>query len=202
MATLKERLLKWKETRTIWQKAGDIIFWILLVLLILPGPRKAIATTVNRVVLHIKTPGMIAEDKQVLLTSNDYNWVLQDAKGEPVHFQDFKNRVVFLNFWATWCPPCVAELPEIRRAYEKYGESVVFLLVTGQEPDVVHAFMEKYGYDLPVVYTVTPSPQVFEHTSIPTTYIISPEGKIVVKKKGAVNWDSKGTDRIVRQLLR
>jgi thiol-disulfide isomerase/thioredoxin len=202
MATLKERLIKWKETRTIWQKAGDIIFWILLVLLILPGPRKTIATTVNRVVLHIKTPGMIAEDKQVLLTGNDYNWVLKDANGEPLYFEDFKDRVIFLNFWATWCPPCVAELPEIRKAYEKHGGSVMFLLVTGQEPDVVNAFMEKHGYDLPVVYPVTPSPRVFEHTSIPTTYIISPEGRIVVKKKGAVNWDSRGTDRIFGQLLR
>lgn len=193
MATVKERFLKWKESRNRWQKAGDVAFWILLVILIIPGPRKAISITVNRVALNIKSPGMMAADKQVQLSETDYNWT-------PL--ASLKDRVVFLNFWATWCPPCVAELPEIQKAYEKHGESVAFLLVTSQEPSVVEAFMEKHGYDLPVVYTEYAAPKVFTHRAIPTTYIISPEGKIVVKKSGAVNWDSKSTDRIFKQLLR
>jgi thiol-disulfide isomerase/thioredoxin len=202
MVKLKERWVKWKETRSLWQKAGDIFFWALLILLILPGPRKVISTAVNRAVLHIKTPGMIAEDKQTELTSRDYQWVLQNARGEPLEVQTLRERVIFLNFWATWCPPCIAELAEIQRAYEKHGSSVAFLLVTDQEPGTVEAFMEKHGYDLPVAYSGTPAPPIFEHGSIPTTYIISREGKIVVKKKGAVNWDSRGTDRIFEQLLR
>ncbi len=202
MATVKERFLKWKETRNRWQKAGDVAFWILLVMLIIPGPRKTIATTVNRVALNIKSPGMMAADKQVQLSESDYNWTLETEEGEPLLLASLKEQVVFLNFWATWCPPCVAELPEIQRAYEKHGDSVAFLLVTNQERSVVEAFMQKHGYDLPVVYTQNAAPQAFTHRAIPTTYIISPEGKIVVKKSGAVNWDSKGTDKIFRQLLR
>ena len=202
MATLKERLDKWKETRSFWKKAGDVTFWILLVLLIIPGPRKAIVTTVNRVVLQVKSPGIMSEAKQVHLSDTDFNWALHDRDGKPVSMQSLQGEVVFLNFWATWCPPCVAELPEIQRAWEKHGESVAFLLVTTQEPSVVEAFMEKHGYDLPVVYTRTPPPAVFEHRSIPTTYIISKEGKIVVKKSGAINWDSRGTDRVFKQLVR
>jgi thiol-disulfide isomerase/thioredoxin len=202
MVKLKERWVKWKETRSLWQKAGDIIFWILLILLILPGPRKVITTAVNRVVLHLKTPGMIAEDKQMELNSRDYQWVLHDARGEPLEVQTLRDRVIFLNFWATWCPPCIAELAEIQGAYEKHGGSVAFLLVTDQDPGVVEAFMEKHGYDLPVAYSSTPAPPIFEHGSIPTTYIISREGKIVVRKRGAVNWNSRGTDRIFEQLLR
>ena len=202
MSTLKKRLLKWKETRTLWQKAGDILFWLLLILLILPGPRKVISTNLNRVVLQIKTPGMIAEEKQVSLNDEDYQWVLSDDQGAPVYMHNLRNRVIFLNFWATWCPPCVAELPEIQKAYEKHGDSVVFLLVTNQEPGVVNAFLEKHGYDLPVVYAGTPAPRAFESGAIPTTYILSREGKIAVKKRGAVNWDSKGTDRIFEHLLR
>jgi thiol-disulfide isomerase/thioredoxin len=202
MSTLKERLVKWKETRSFWQKAGDLFFWVLLVVLIIPGPRKVISTSINRVALHMKNPGLMAEEKQVQLHDGDYQWLLRDRNGEPVTMQSMQHSVIFLNFWATWCPPCVAELPEIRKAYEKHGTSVEFLLVTNQEPDVVEAFMEKHAYDLPVAYSVTPAPQVFEHGSIPTTYIISREGKIVVKKTGAVNWDSRGTDSIFEQLLR
>jgi thiol-disulfide isomerase/thioredoxin len=202
MATLKERFLKWKETRSVLQKAGDVAFWLLLILLIIPGPRKVISTAINRVVLQIKTPGLMAEEKQTVLAAGDYNWILQDGSGEPFYLQNHRNKVIFLNFWATWCPPCVAELPEIQRAYEKHGEKVEFMLVTNQEPEVVEPFLQKHSYKLPVLYARTPAPQVFEHGSIPTTYIISGEGKIAVKKSGAVNWDSRGTDRIFDKLVR
>jgi hypothetical protein len=61
--------------------------------------------------------------------------------------------------------------------------------------------MEKHGYNLPVLYPGTVPPEVFASQSIPTTYIISRNGKIVTKKTGAVNWDSRATDRIFEQLL-
>jgi thiol-disulfide isomerase/thioredoxin len=132
----------------------------------------------------------------------DYGWAFSDSEGVPYYLNELRGRVIFLNFWATWCPPCVAELPEIQRAYEKYGKDVFFLLITNQEHEVVESFMEKHGYDLPVYYPATPPTAVFQTTSIPTTFIISRQGKIVTKKTGAVNWDSRATDRIFRELLR
>ena len=202
MATIKERFTKWKESRSTGQKIGDIFFWVLLILLIIPGPRRVISTSINRIALNIKSPAMIDKGKQISLTESDYKWGLHKDDGAPVDLSQYRDKPVFLNFWATWCPPCVAELPEIQKAWEKHGSSVEFLLVTNQEPAVVKAFMEKHGYTLPVHYTGSAAPRVFEHSSIPTTYILSPEGKIVVKKKGAVNWDSKGTDRIFEYLIR
>ncbi len=202
MATIKERITKWKESRNTWQKAGDIFFWVLLILLIIPGPRRVISTSINRLALNIKTPGMIPEDKQASLSESDYQWPIQNEEGEVLTLSQLADRPVFLNFWATWCPPCVAELPEIQKAWEKHGASVAFLLVTNQEPAVVEAFMKKHGYTVPVHYASAAAPRVFDHRSIPTTYILSRDGKIVVHKKGAVNWDSKGTDRIFEQLLR
>jgi thiol-disulfide isomerase/thioredoxin len=202
MAKLKERFGHWKESRSAWQKAGDIFFWALLVALILPGPRKVVATNLHRVVLQVKSPGMVPETKQTILETTDYQWILSDRKGNRISLQDYRGQVVFINFWATWCPPCVAELPEIHRAYEKYGGSVAFLLVSSQEPPVVEAFLEERGYDLPVVYATQPVPEAFAHSAIPTTYILSRDGRIAVKKTGAMNWDSKGTVRIFEQLLR
>lgn len=202
MPTLKERFSKWKESRTGIQKFGDIFFWLLLILLIIPGPRKVISTGINRVALQIKSPAKIPEAKQISLGESDYNWTLLNSDGAMVKLSDYRDKPVFLNFWATWCPPCVAELPEIQRAWEKHGNSVEFLLVTNQEAAVVEAFMEKHGYSVPVHYAAAAAPGVFNHNSIPTTYILSPEGKIVVNKKGAINWDSKGTDRIFESLIR
>ena len=202
MATLKEKFNNWKEKRSLWQKVLDVLFWLLLILLILPGPRKVIATNVNRVFLHLKGPGLLSEDKQVEVTDLDFHWVLGSAKSEPYFLSDLHGQVIFLNFWATWCPPCVAELPEIQKLYEKWGDKVVFMLATNESPEVVKAFMEKHGYVLPVFYIGTQPPEKLAHNSYPTTFIISRDGRVVSKKKGAANWDSRATEKIFEELLK
>jgi len=203
MAKLKERFMKWKENRSLWQKAGDILFWVLIILLLIPGPRKAILTTLNRVVLNAKSPRMMNEEKQERLTGLDYNWVLARAENEPFYFSKVRDEVVFVNFWATWCPPCVAEMPEIQSLYRKWGEKVVFMLVTNEEPAIVNAFMEKNNYKMPVFFWdgVQP-PGALSFRGYPTTFIISKDGRVVSRKTGAANWDSKATERIFEELLK
>ena len=202
MATLKKRFTKWKENRSIWQKAGDILFWVLIILFLVPGPRKAIVTNLNRVVLNIKVPRMIDEEKQEVLTDLDYNWTLAWAENEPFYFSNFRNEVVFLNFWATWCPPCVAEMSEIQELYKKYGNRVAFMLVTSEKPDVVNAFMEKNQYQMPVFYLASEPPKALSFSAFPTTFIISRDGHVVSKKTGAANWNSKATEKILEELLK
>lgn len=201
MTSLKERFLNWKNKRSVWQKITDILFWILLLLLIIPGTRKVISTGVNKALLLVKSPGMVSEENQQTLSDQDYYWVLGTERGEPYYFSEHRDQVVFLNFWATWCGPCIAELPEIQRAYDTFGHEVNFLLVTNQQPSVVEPFLKERGYDLPVYYMGTSVPEVFRSDRIPTTYIISREGKIVSEKTGAVNWDSKATYRLFEELL-
>jgi len=202
MSTIKERLVKWKETRSVWQKVTDILFWLLLVLLIIPGPRKVIATGVNKVFLQVKTPGLEKEENQEYITDLEYGWILAWDQNEPFYFSNTQNEVVFLNFWATWCPPCVAELPEIKKLYEKWGDKVVFMLVTNEKPEVVKAFMEKHDYVLPVFYVGTQIPETLAHSSLPTTFIISKDGKVVTRKKGAAKWNSRATEKIFEELLK
>jgi len=203
MATLKERFTKWKENRSIWQKALDILFWLLIIMFLVPGPRKAIRTTVNRVVLNVKTPRIINEEKQELLSDLDYNWTLAWAENEPFYFSNFRDEVVFINFWATWCPPCVAEMSEIQELYKKYGTRVAFMLVTNDKPEVVNAFMEKNQYQLPVFYLAgMQTPKALSFSGFPTTFIVSRDGHVVSKKTGAANWDSKATEKIFEELLK
>jgi len=201
MPTLKDRFNKWKE-RSRWQKAGDIVFWMLIILFLIPGPRKAILTGMNRAVLHVKTPSLIKEEKQELLSDLDYNWVLAWGRNQPYYFSNLRDRVIIVNYWATWCPPCVAEMPELQSLYRKYGDRVEFVLVTGEKPETVEAFMEKHQYEMPVYYLATQPPEKLSFSAYPTTFIISKDGHIVSKKTGAVNWDSRATRRILDQLLR
>jgi thiol-disulfide isomerase/thioredoxin len=182
MPTLKERFTKWKENRSIWQKVGD---------------------NLNRAVLQIKAPRMIDEEKQEVLSDMDYNWTLAWAENEPFYFSNFRNQVVFINFWATWCPPCVAEMPEIQELYKKYGSRVAFMLVTNEKPEVVEAFMEKNQYKMPVFYLAgIQPPQALSFSAFPTTFIISKDGHVVSKKTGAANWNSKATEKILEELLK
>jgi len=202
MPDIKERFQNWKESRSTGQKAGDIFFWVLLLLLIIPGPRKAIATTVNRVAMHMKGPGLVPEDRQVTLADSSWEWQLATEQGVRLSLSEFRGKPVLLNFWATWCPPCVAELPSIEKSWEKHGDEVAFLLVTNQEPTVVKAFMEKHDYSFPVHYSTASAPPELAHSSIPTTYLLSPEGKIIIQKKGALNWNSRAIDKVYKDLLR
>ena len=202
MPSLKERFISWKEKRSLWQKIGDILFWMLIILFLIPGPRKAIMTNVNRAVLHIKTPKTINAEKQERLTDLDYNWILAWGENEPYYFSNLRDKVIFVNFWATWCPPCVAEMPELQSLYRKYGDRVAFVLVTNEDQDVVEAFMEKNKYLMPVFYMATNPPESLAFSGYPTTFIISKEGHIVSRKTGAVNWDSKATHRILDELLK
>jgi thiol-disulfide isomerase/thioredoxin len=203
MTTLKERYTKWKEKRSAWQKAGDILFWILIILLLIPGPRKVIVTNLNRVVLKVKTPRIMDEKKQERLADMDYNWTLAWDKNEPFYFSSFRDQVIFINFWATWCSPCVAEMPEIQSLYQKWGDKVAFMLVTGEKPEVVKAFMDKNKYRMPVFYLANiPPPKALSFRGYPTTFIISKDGKVVSRKTGAANWDSKATEKIFEELLR
>ena len=203
MATLKERYSKWKETRSKWQKAGDVFFWLLLILLIIPGPRKVISTSVNKVMLNVKNPGIEKEENQQQLNDLDYNWTLAWAENEPFYFTNFRDEVIFINFWATWCAPCVAEMSEIQELYKKFGSKVAFMLVTSEKPEVVNAFMEKNQYQMPVFYLAgIQPPQALSFSAFPTTFIISRDGQVVSKKTGAANWDSKATETIFEELLK
>ncbi len=73
-------------------------------------------------------------DKSKRVKLSTYNRQLKDVKGHKVDFNSFKNRVVVVNFWATWCPPCIAEMPAFEKLYQDYKKDVVFLLVANDDP--------------------------------------------------------------------
>ena len=125
--------------------------------------------------------------------------VLNDQFGVEHKLEDYKGKVVFLNFWATWCPPCKAEMPDIQKLYEKYqGEDsdVVVLGIAapglGKEKskEEIADFLEENGYTYPVLMDV--DGRYFNELRImsyPTTYMITKEGKIFGYVSGAITED-------------
>lgn len=122
------------------------------------------------------------------------NFYLKGLNGRKFELKDFKGKVIFLNFWATWCGPCKEEMPSIEKLYQQFIEKdFVFLTISvdyeGKKP--VKEFIEKQRYTFPVL--LDPKCKVldlYEVKGIPTTIIIDKKGKMVGKAIGPRNWTS------------
>jgi len=121
------------------------------------------------------------------------SWELQDADGKTIHSSDFKGKVVVLDFWATWCPPCKAEIPgfiALQNEYGKKGLAVIGISVDEGGAAVVKEFAQKIGMNYTVVLADEKTPQAFGGIeAIPTTFIIDREGRIVTKHLGFTEKD-------------
>ena len=89
----------------------------------------------------------------------------------------------------------------LQNLYNDYGDKVAFMLVAQDKTEKVAAFIEKKGYDLPVYYSMTEPPNVLTSKSIPTTYVINKEGKIIVAETGAADWNSEKIRNLLDELI-
>ncbi len=144
---------------------------------------------------------VVKEGMQVSL--DNYDWDLQDTHGKEFDFRDQEGKVVLVNFWATWCPPCVAEMPSLQELYNGYGDQVVFMFVAQDKPEKVEAFLKKHGYEgLPVYYARTEAPSLLASKLLPSTYIIDKEGKIRVAETNAADWNTDKIKSLLDGLLK
>ncbi len=128
------------------------------------------------------------------LRSSDYDFTLAQLDGEELRLGKYKGKVLFINFWASWCPPCVAEMPTIENLYGEVGdhEDIRFLLISLDENhQKARNFMERKDFPMPYMFPVSGFPGVFEHQYIPTTFIVSKEGQIVYKREGIADYSSE-----------
>lgn len=197
--TLKERFDNYRKKKSPFSIASDIIFILLLIALLFPSSRMAVVSTIKRITLF--APSAISPENREALSETVYLWPFENQNGERATLSAMEGEVVFLNFWATWCPPCVAEMPSMQKLYDAYGEKVTFVLMTNEKRKVVDAFMDKKSYDMPIYYNRTPVPEELRTGSIPTTYIISKEGEIVLEKKGAAKWHSSKVKNMLDDLI-
>jgi thiol-disulfide isomerase/thioredoxin len=107
---------------------------------------------------------------------------LTELNGNPIELSSLKGKPVFMNFWATWCPPCVAEMPFINELYPEYKDKVQFVMVSVDDPkdkDKVVNFIADKGFTFPV-YTAEQADiaKAYNIQGIPTTYIINDKGNI------------------------
>lgn len=109
--------------------------------------------------------------------------------GTQVKLSDLRGKPVFLNFWATWCPPCVGEMPHFQTLYPKYGNDIQFLAVSvDNTQEAAKNFIGEKGYSFPVAWDKDKSAsRTYKVSAIPTSILIDAEGKIIKKNLGSMN---------------
>lgn len=123
----------------------------------------------------------------------DYDFQLVNAGGKTVPFEEFRGKTVFVNLWATWCPPCIAEMPDIQQLYDTMGEDVTFIMISlDKEPATALQFVEKRRFTFPIYFPKYGLPVSYNSSSIPTTFILSPDGKIVSEHRGMAKYNTSG----------
>ncbi|MGD8743695.1 MAG: TlpA disulfide reductase family protein [Granulosicoccaceae bacterium] len=164
------------------------IFPLLLILAALAGPTPAIAAQPN--VLH-PVKGQPAAPE----------FELKDIDDQLHRLVDYRGKVVIVNFWATWCPPCRFELPSMEKLWQATQDKDVVMLAIniGEDADTIFTFTSDYPVSFPLLMdrdsTVI---QQYPVLGVPTTFVIDPQGRIVYRAVGTREWDDPA---IIRAIL-
>lgn len=135
------------------------------------------------------------------VTQWDYGMTARELDGAEVDFQAFRGRVLILNFWATWCAPCIAEMPSLARLAESTADVDVVLACITREPEkVVTAFALKRELEVPIFRLEGDPPEPFATRAIPATFIVDRRGTIAFRHVGAAAWDDEQVVEFVRGL--
>jgi len=129
------------------------------------------------------------------------SFAARDLDGRDVSPATWRGKVTIVNFWATWCPPCRAEIPDLVALQEKYRDKVQVIGVSEDEepPDVVRKFAAQYKMNYPIVMTTPEIRKAFPGVSaLPTSFIVDPEGRVMQRHIGMLN--ARTTDAEARSL--
>jgi thiol-disulfide isomerase/thioredoxin len=131
----------------------------------------------------------------------DYALGLETAEGTSLDAGSLRGRTVFLNYWATWCGPCRAEMPSIQRLYDRTRDlGVVFLIVSDEKAEKITAYLKNNAFTMPVYRSTKSRPAAYETDGIPATFVLSFDGRVVFRHVGAARWDDDSTLAFLRSL--
>jgi len=146
-------------------------------------------------------PAVTDENKEPF----DYNFVVKDLQGNKTDFGHFKGKVVFLNLWATWCPPCRSEMPGIQKLYDRVDKDKIEFVMLSLDKDGqverVKNYVNKSAYTFPIYMPSGYLSAQLQVPSIPTTFVISADGHIVFKEVGMKNYDTEKFKKFLNQFI-
>ena len=159
----------------------------------------------NEVIEAPKLEPPSAQDMKVTTIDFDSN-VLQfsDLENNIFTIQDFNGKNLFINYWATWCNPCLAEMPYMAELYENYKdeEDIIFLYLSREKLEVIKNYIPKDEslQQLPI-YKIITDDEFFATSGIPTTFIVNSDGEVIVKDLGSAFWNDESVFKFIDNLI-
>lgn len=153
----------------------------------------------------VENTDVIAEDPDTVETPVAESPVsFKGEDGKIVALGSLKGKVVFINFWATWCPPCIQEMPSINELKKSFNgnQDIVFLMIdVDSEMEKSSAFMKENSYDLPVYVPASEIPSDFLGSAIPTTVILDKSGQIAARMEGGRDYTNPDIVKALNELI-
>lgn len=172
----------------------EVLSWIIPIAIVAVLYLTGLHTEViGRIQQALLATGIIKPDTSVdqkIVAS--YDLQLVDLEGRKSTLSEMQGKVILLNLWATWCPPCIAEMPGLQSLYDNTrGEQVEFVMISLDE-DIhkVKKFISRKGFTFPVYMLAGPLPALYQTNTIPSTYVISAEGMLVMQRQGMADYNS------------
>jgi thiol-disulfide isomerase/thioredoxin len=193
----------------IWSLARPwLTVIIVFVILRYTGALAYVSTLAGNLMMSTGAMDAAGKTEEVSAEDNfDYDFQLRDLDGKTVNIKDFKNKTIFLNIWATWCGPCRMEMPSIQKLYNQVDHDKIVFIMLSVDNDAhdskVSQYLKTESFTFPVYRPVNNYlPTQIRVPSIPTTFVISPEGKIVSKNVGAANYHNDGFKKYLEGLAK
>lgn len=142
----------------------------------------------------------------VVAGSDSIDFTLPDLSGNSKSLKDFRGKVVFLNFWATWCKPCEEEMPSMQALYQAFAGQpfeIVAVSIDKDGPEAVKAYAAKYGLTFTILHDRKGSvKETYKTTGVPETFIIDQNGVIAEKVWGPRDWSEPSSYAMIVDLLK
>jgi len=133
-----------------------------------------------------------------------FEFSLLDTEGKRHLLKQYRGKVVLLNFWATWCPPCRFELPSMERAYKKFKNKNIEILAIniGEDADTIFTFTADYPVSFPLLMDLDSKIiNQYPVIGLPTTFIVDTQGHLRYRAVGTRNWDDESILKLIEALL-
>ncbi len=182
---------------------SNILFIGFIIFLFTPygaGTRAKLIQGVTYVKTMIFSPSADKVEDREKLTSLDVS-LTGISNASDINLKELKGKIIFINYWATWCPPCRAEMPSIQALYNDYKDKVAFVFLTSDNKVKVDNYFLENKFSLPTYNLQTNTPAQISTRTLPTTFIIDKKGNLAAKETGASNWNSGGVRKMLDKLL-
>jgi thiol-disulfide isomerase/thioredoxin len=179
---------------------GEVLFFAAFAVVMTTNLRLPVISTIQRGLLASglwratppQAPTVMPMQFASLRADYPYPLPLLTLDGRPANLRQFRGKAVLVNLWASWCPPCLAEMPGLQALYQKTDTSkVAFVLISlDANPNKARALLKRKGYTMPVYFPAAPLPAPFDSPSIPSTVILAPSGRLADRHDGMADYDT------------